>query len=108
MTSSIDKIMDSFPYPSIPPIIGQPGYDTISEVHLKLSVNAASIQPHLGCGTLGLFYVTVTPDVYNMLYNIDFIPPTNPGIDPNIPEYRSPDLRHPAPALQCDKVIQTV
>ena len=85
MTSSTEKIVESFPYPTIPPIVGQPGYDTIAEVHLQLNANAASVQSHLGDGTLGLLYLTVTPAVYNTLSLTPFIPPTNPGPEPNIP-----------------------
>ena len=78
MTSSTDKIVESFPYPTIPPIIGQPGYDTIAEVHLQLNANAASVQSHLGDGALGLLYLTVTPAVYNTLSLIPFVPPPQP------------------------------
>ena len=85
MTSSIEKIMDNFPNPTISPIVGQPGYETIADVHLKLNANAASVQSHLGCGTLGLLYLTATPAVYNTLSAITFIPPHNPGMDLVIP-----------------------
>ena len=34
ITSSTDKIIEGFPYPTITPIIGQPGYNTITEVPL--------------------------------------------------------------------------
>ena len=54
MTSSTDKIVESLPYPTITSIIGQPGYDTIAEVHLKLNANAASVQSRLGDRTLRL------------------------------------------------------
>ena len=85
MTSSIDKTMHSFPNPTIPPIFDQPGYETIVDVHLKLNANAASVQSHLGCGTLGLLYLTVTPAVYNTLSATAFVPPPNPGMHPTIP-----------------------
>ena len=85
MTSSTNKIVESFPYPTIPPIIGQPGYDTIAEVHLQLNANAASVQSHLGDGALGLLYLTVTPAVYNTLSLVPFVPPANPGPDPVVP-----------------------
>ena len=85
MTSSTDKIVESFPYPTISPIIGQPGYDTIAEIHLQLNANAASVQSHLGNGALGLLYRTVTPAVYNTLSLVAFVPPPNPGTTPVIP-----------------------
>ena len=61
MTSSTEKIVESFLHPTITLIIGQPGYDTIAEVHLKLNANAASVQSHLRDRVLGLLYLTVTP-----------------------------------------------
>ena len=85
MTSSTDKIVESFPYLTITLIIGHPGYDTIAEMHLQLNDNAASVQYHLGDGTLGLLYLTVTPAVFNTLSLIPFIPPANPDLDPVVP-----------------------
>ena len=85
MTSSIDKIIDSFPNPTIPPIVGQPGYDTIADIHLKLNANAVSIQSHLGGGALSLLFLTVTLAVYNKLNITPFVTPANPGIDPDSP-----------------------
>ena len=82
MISSTDKIVEIFPYPTILPIAGQPKCDTIVEVHLQLTANAASVQSHLGYGTLGLLYLTVTLAVLNTLSLTPFIPPSNPG-----PEY---------------------
>ena len=85
MTSSTEKIVESFPYPTIPPIVGQPGYDTIAEVHLQLNANAASVQSNLRDGTPGLLYLTVTPAVFDTLSLTPFIPPANPGPEPTIP-----------------------
>ena len=42
MPSTIDKIVEGFPFPTINPIIGEPNYEKIAEVHLKLNSNAAS------------------------------------------------------------------
>ena len=64
MPSTIDKIVEGFPFPTIDPIIGEPNYEKIAEVHLKLNSNAASVQSNLGCGTLGLLYLTLKPAVY--------------------------------------------
>ena len=82
MTSSTDNIVESFPYLTITPIIGQPRYDTIAEGHLQLNDNAASVQSHLGDGTLGLLYLTVAPAVFNTLSLVPFVPPDNLGPDP--------------------------
>ena len=85
MPTAIDKIVDGFPFPTIPPIVGNPTYNTIAEVNLKLNSNSASVQSNLGCGTLGLLQLTVSPAVYNNLYATPFIVPINPGSSPYIP-----------------------
>ena len=96
--SSSDKIVETFPYPTIPPIIGQPNYESISEVHLQLNADSASVQSHLGNGALGLLFLTVLPAVYNTLSLIPFVPPVNPGPDPVIPAGSTgpqiADIRH--------------
>ena len=84
MTTAIDKILDGFPFPTIPPIVGTPTYNTITKVNLKLNPNAASVQSNLGCGTLGLLQLTVSPAVYNTLSSIVFIVPVIPGSEPII------------------------
>ena len=86
MTSSVEKIRDSFPFLTIDPIVGQPTYESIKELQKKLNANAASIHSHLGNGRLGLLYLTVTPEVYNTLSDTEFIPPINPGPHVDYPE----------------------
>ena len=85
MPTAINKIVDSFPFPTIPPIVGTPTYNTIAKVNLKLNSNSASIQSNLGCGTLGLLQLTVSPVVYNTLSSLPFIVPINHGSVPIIP-----------------------
>ena len=79
MSTTIDKIVYGFPFQTIPPIVGTPTYNTIAEVNLKLNSNPASIQSNLGCGTLGLLQLTVSPAVYNTFLSNAFIVPINPG-----------------------------
>ena len=79
MPTAIDKIVDGFPFPTIPPIVGTPTYNTIAEVNLKLNSNSASLQSNLGCGTLGLLPLTVSRAVYNTLSVTPFVVPVNPG-----------------------------
>ena len=67
------------PHSSIPPIIGQPTYSYIHKIHQFLSSNAASIQSNLGCGTLGLIYLSLSPTVYATLSATPFVSPPNPG-----------------------------
>ena len=79
MPTAIYKIVDGFPFPTIPPIVGTPTYNTIAEVNLKLNSNTSSDQSNLGCGTLGLLQLTVSPAAYNTLLSIAFIAPVKPG-----------------------------
>ena len=85
MPTANDKIVDGFPFPTIPPIVGTPTYNTIAEVNLKLNSNSASVQSNLGCGTLGLLQLTVSPAVYNTFPSIAFIVTVNPSSEPIIP-----------------------
>ena len=77
--------MDGFLFPTIDPIVGTPDYESIADIHLKLNSNAPSVQSNLGCGTLGLLFLTVSPAVYATLSTIVFVPPAKPGPKPNIP-----------------------
>ena len=43
MPSSIEKIVDGFPFPTIDPMIGTPDYESIADIHLNLNSNAASV-----------------------------------------------------------------
>ena len=85
MPTAINKIVDGFPFPTISSIVGTPTYNTIVEVNLKLNSNSASVKSNLGCGTLGLLQLTVSPAVYDTLTSTPFIVPVNPGYIPIIP-----------------------
>ena len=89
MPTAIDKIVDVFPLPMISLIIGAPNYKTITKVHLKLNSNAASVQSNLGCVTLGLLHLNVSPAVYATLLAMTFIASVNPGAEPTIPSITS-------------------
>ena len=80
----IDKIVDGFPFPTIDSIIGTPYYESIADIHLKINSNATSVQSKIGCGTLGLLFLTVLPAVYATFSTIAFVPPVNPGPKPSI------------------------
>ena len=87
MTSSIDKTIEGFPFPTVSLIIGVPNYTSISKMHMKLNSNAVSVQSNLGCGTPGILYLTVSPAVYATLSASIFVVPVNPGSKPVIPEH---------------------
>jgi hypothetical protein len=84
-SSDIDKVVDGFPHPTIFPITGMPNYEALSELNLKLNSNASSVHSDLRNGQLGLLALTVLVAVYNMLSNIPFVPPPNPGPTTIIP-----------------------
>ena len=109
MPRSLNKIMDSFPHPKILPIVDQPTYETLDEIHLKLNTNAASVHSHIGNGQLSLLYLTVLPDVYNTQSAIAFVPPAKMGPSPTIPDgstgpqIRSIRVQHDLdPKLYCE------
>jgi hypothetical protein len=85
MPSLVDSIVEGFPFPTVTPIVGEPNYETIADLHQQLNANAASVPSHLGNGVLGLLYLTVSPAVYANLSAVAFIPPVNPGPTPIIP-----------------------
>ena len=86
-TSDDTKITENFPHKTIPPIVGQPTYEAIKELHLKLNENAVKVHSNLGDGLLGYLGVTVTPAIYNTLSAHPFIIPPNPGTPPFFPEH---------------------
>ena len=85
MPTALEKNVELFPHPTIPPIVGQPSYETISKLQLNLNTDAASIYSHRGDGRLGTFYLTVKPELYNIKSATPFVSPVNPGQNPTIP-----------------------
>ena len=120
MQNSVEKIIQTFPHPTLSPILGQPAYASISALHLKLNTNAASVPSHLGNGQLGLLFLTVSPAVYNTQSAIEFVPPENPGQEVLIPEnstaaqitsiHRLHDIaaKHFAEYTATDKALKTL
>ena len=104
MPSSIENIVDGFLFPTIDPIFKTTNYESIANIHLNFNLNAASVQSNLGCGTLGLFFKTVSPAVYATSSTITFVPQFNPGPELNIPNGATAtiaDLQyHPAEATK--------
>ena len=85
MPSLLEKIVDRLPFPTIDPIIGTPDYEGIADIQLKPNLNAASVHSNIGCGTLGLLFLTVLPVVYTTLSTTTFVLPVKPGLEPSIP-----------------------
>jgi hypothetical protein len=84
--SDDSTITENFPHKHIAPIVGQPTYETIHELHLKLNENAVKVHSNLGNGNLGYLGVTVEPAIYNTLSAQPFVSPPNPGAFPLFPE----------------------
>jgi hypothetical protein len=86
MSSSNDfKITENFPHKTISPIVGQPTYEAIKELHMKLNENAVKVHSNLGNGLLGYLGITVTPAIYNTLSAQPFVSPPKPGASPVFP-----------------------
>ena len=82
---SVDAIRESFPFSTIPPQTGQPTYESIRAVHMKLKSNAASIPSTLGGGNHGLLGLILADPVYHTFTGHHFNIPVNPGAVPIIP-----------------------
>jgi hypothetical protein len=81
MTSltSVDKILDSFPIQNVPPIIGEPTFESINNLHRVLKTNAASVPTALGGGVLGHLTLVLPAAEYANLSATAFPAPNNPG-----------------------------
>jgi hypothetical protein len=53
MYSTVEDVMASFPHPILPPVEGDPDYQTINATRKFLPANSWAIETHLGGGTLG-------------------------------------------------------
>jgi hypothetical protein len=84
MTSltSVDKILQSFPLQDVPPLVGEPTFDSINSLHRILKANAASVPSALGGGVLGHLALVIPPAKYATLCPTPFTTPINPGPTP--------------------------
>jgi hypothetical protein len=82
--STFDDVMASFPHPILPPVEGEPDYQTINATRKFLQANSWAIDAHLGGGTLGHLGLLISDVSYS---NID--PPTADAptfrVKPNAP-----------------------
>lgn len=86
MASTIEKIAENFPYPTLTPIAGVPDYEALAELHTQANSNSSSIQSNLGGGNHGLLAITLEPAVLNTLTATPFVIPVNPGATAVIPD----------------------
>jgi hypothetical protein len=85
MTTSVERLVESFPHPHIPAIAGPPNYETITDITRLLNANAASIHSELGGGNYGHLALTISAASYATLSPVAFVPPANPGTTTIIP-----------------------
>lgn len=86
MAATIDSLMESFPYPTIPPIQGRPTHQSLYELKKLLYENAASVPSELGGGGHGHLGIPMSAAAYNAVTGAPFNPPNNPGPLPQIPQ----------------------
>ena len=82
---SIDSILESFPYPNIPPIQGQPTYQSIADLTKTACENAASVPSVSGGGAHGHLGIVLSDAQYTALTGVAYNPPVDPGPTPTIP-----------------------
>ena len=81
----MERTLEKFPYPTIRPVSGQPNFETVTGVHLKLKSNEAYAHSNGVNEWLGLLCL-INPKIYNTLSTVYLEPPNNPGQKPTIPE----------------------
>lgn len=85
MASSVDKLIEGMPTPTVTKIIGSPDYESLKVVNDELTANGYSVQTNLGCGTVGYARLTLQPATYATISIAAWIPPPNPGTQAIIP-----------------------
>ena len=85
MAASIDSLIESFPYPTIPPIQGRPTHQSLQALTKLIYENAASVPSGIGGGNHGHLGVPMPQPTYNIVAGNPWVPPLNPGPVPVIP-----------------------
>ena len=71
-----DEFIASFPNSNIPPLTGEPNYDTLHELRQLLKENAASVASNRGGGVHGYLSIVVSAAVYTTLSATAFTIPS--------------------------------
>ena len=85
MISSINKLVENFPYPNLTRIAGVPDYESLAELHTQSNYNSSSIESNLGEGAHGLLFLAQIIYLRNTFTATPFIILLNPGPTVNIP-----------------------
>ena len=84
MPSTINRILDDYPFQTISPIVWPPNFETFSELYMKLNSAAVSVQSNLGNGTINLLYLTISTTFYTTLSVTAYIVLVSPSSEPII------------------------
>ena len=77
MAVTVDSIVESFPYPTIPPVQGRPTHQSIQAFEKLLKENAASVATELGGGMHRHMGLTMEDAVYTAVTGHNWVPPVS-------------------------------
>ena len=87
MTSTtVNKIVEDFSFPTFAHINGQLTHETIDEINCYLNANVSSVQSDLGDGAHGNLSLTILPAILDTLSATPLVIPQTPGSMPDIPD----------------------
>jgi hypothetical protein len=82
--STVEDVMASFPRPILPPVEGEPDYQTINATRKFLQANSRAVDTHLGEGTLGHLGLIISDVSYSNIAQPTADVPTF-WVSPNAP-----------------------
>ena len=77
MVSTVEKVVENFPYSTLTRIAGVSDYESLAEIYTQANSNSSSIQSNIGGGNHCLLALTQEPAVLNTLTATPFIVPVN-------------------------------
>ena len=85
VTPSVDKLVEIFENPRVPPTDGKPTYSMLHIMYKLINSNVLSFNTNLGCSILGHLCLILSPTFYATLSTTRVVPPTNTRATPVIP-----------------------
>ena len=85
MTPEDDRIFRAFTECPLAPLEGVPTYEYMNNLNIYLNLFPSTVDCTLVYGKLGYLFLTAQPDLFRTHCGTVFIPPTNPGIHPVMP-----------------------
>ena len=74
-SSAIERVLESFPYQDLPPVVSQPCYETIKANHLKLNECMIYVHSNNANGMIGHLGVSEEPQLIATLSNEGWVVP---------------------------------